>query len=389
MQTVDGFRMNSLGVALIGTGFMGKCHAMAWRNLRAVYGDVIPEIRLEVLAEAELERAEQKAGEFGFSRATSDWRRAVNDSAVDIVSITTPNGMHHVMAMEALRSGKHVWCEKPMAVTLDQARDMAQEAAFRPGQITALGYNYLQNPAIRQARKLIEQGAIGRLIDFRGTVDEDYLADPQLAWTWRMSLREAGLGTLSDITCHLLSLASYLVGPVKKVCALTSTAYEMRPLGDGSERSARVENEDIAHALLQFVDGTPGVIQSSRAAHGRKGLIRFELHGSAGMIAFDQERMNELQLYVADGPKETRGFRTILTGPVHEPYGLFCPAPGHQLGFNELKVIEAANFVSAIRGEHAHLVDFNAGFVIEKTIHAIARSAHTGCWLTTDETGHN
>lgn len=382
-RTGFGEMKKTLGVAVIGTGFMGKCHALAWRNVRAVFGERATDVRLEVLADASAELAQAKAAEMGFARATSDWRAAIADPAVDVVSITTPNGMHHEMALEALALGKHVWCEKPMALTLDEAEAMALAAAAARGSVTALGYNYLQNPALQLAKKLIGEGAIGRIIDFRGAVDEDYLADPALAWTWRMKLGEAGLGTLGDLTCHLISLAHYLAGPIVEVSALTSIAHVTRPLGDGSGKTGAVENEDTAHALVRFASGAPGTLQSSRVAHGRKNLIRVEVHGSEGMIVFDQERLNELQLYTATGPKETRGFRTILTGPAHAPYGLFCPAPGHQLGFNELKVIEAANIIAAIRGETAHLVDFAAGLAIEKVVHTIARSAAERRWLAT------
>ncbi|MCA0422026.1 MAG: Gfo/Idh/MocA family oxidoreductase [Proteobacteria bacterium] len=372
--------MKPLRIALIGTGFMGKCHALAWRNLRAVFGAGIPDIHLEVLAESNSELAAQKAAEFGFARSTDDWRAAVNDPVVDLVSITTPNGMHREMAVAALNAGKHVWCEKPMALTLADAGVMAA-AAKEAGRVTALGYNYLQNPAILTARRLIDEGAIGRIIDVRGAVDEDYLADGGKPWSWRMTLAEAGLGTLGDITCHLVSLLHYLVGPITEVAALTAVAHENRPLADGGGATGVVENDDIAHALVRFASGVGGVLQSSRVAHGRKNLIRIEIHGSLGMIVFDQERLNELQLYTADGPAETRGFRTILTGPQHAPYGLFCPAPGHQLGFNDLKVIEAANIVAAIEGRPSHLIDFASGYRIEAVIHAIACSAQEQRWL--------
>lgn len=371
----------SIGVALIGTGFMGKCHALAWRDVRAIFGADMPEIRLEILADADPQTGQTRACEFGFRRAVADWRMAVDDPAVDVVSITSPNGLHHEMALAALTAGKHVWCEKPMALTLEQARDMANAAARHPASVTALGYNYLQNPAIRHARGLIADGVIGRIIDFRGAVDEDYLGDPQTPWSWRMKRAEAGLGVLGDLTCHLVSLAHDLVGPIERVCALTGVAYPTRPLADEPGGVGNVENEDVAHAIIRFSNGVPGVIQSSRVANGRKNLIRVEVHGSRGMIAYDQERLNELQLYTMDGPPSTRGFRIIQTGPRHAPYGSFCPAPGHQLGFNELKVIEAAALLNAIAGRPAHLVDFAKGFAIEQVIHAIARSSQAERWI--------
>ena len=213
-----------------------------------------------------------------------------------------------------------------------------------------VGYNYLRNPAFRHAQRLVEAGTIGRVVHFRGFVDEDYQADPELAWTWRARLAEAGLGTLGDLGCHLVSLACGLCGPIESLVAETATVHATRPLADGSGRAA-VENEDIASALVRFAGGVTGVlVELAVGAWGRKNRLGFEVHGTRGMIVFEQERMNELQLYVNEGPAGEQGFRTILTGPAHPPYAGFTPAPGHQLGFNDLKVIEAAELLRAIAG---------------------------------------
>jgi predicted dehydrogenase len=223
-----------VGVELIGTGFMGKCHALA----------LAP--RLELLCDTPAERAGAIAAQFGFARATGDWRALVADPAVELVSITTPNRLHREMALAALAAGKHVWCEKPLALTLAEAEEMAAAAA-RAGVVTMVGYNYLRNPAFRHAQALVAAGRIGRPVHFRGWVDEDYQADPELPWTWRAKLSEAGLGTLGDLGCHLVSLAVGLMGQVESLVAETATVHASRPLPDGSGRAA-VENEDIARA---------------------------------------------------------------------------------------------------------------------------------------------
>jgi predicted dehydrogenase len=367
-----------LSVGLIGTGFMGKTHALAWRNVKAVMGGVMGAVaspRLEMLCDTP-DRAAPMADQFGFARATSDWQALCADPRVDVVSITTPNGLHHPMALEALRHGKHVWLEKPMALTLAQAEEMT-EAAARAGVVTMVGYNYLSNPAFTHAQRLIAEGVIGRVFQFRGWVDEDYQADPTLPWTWRAKLAEAGLGALGDIGSHLISMAHGIVGPIDSLIADMQTVYATRPLPDGSG-TGTVENEDAAQVLLRFTSGAQGSLVISRSAWGRKSRLGFEVHGDSGMIIFDQERMNELQLYVNEGPRATQGFRTILTGPAHPPYGEFCPAPGHQLGFNDLKIIEASRLLRGIAGLEPATPGFADALKIERVIHAIADSARAG-----------
>jgi predicted dehydrogenase len=367
--------MADIGVGLIGTGFMGKAHALAYRAVRAVMGDV-PGVRLVALAEVPLDKAQAYAAQFGFERATADWRDLIADPAVEVLSITTPNGLHRQISEAALAAGKHVWCEKPMALTLADARSM-EAAARASGRKTQLGYNYIHNPAYAHACHLVAGGEIGRVVHVRGWVDEDYQADPSLPWSWRAKLADAGLGALGDIGCHLISLLTGLVGPLDSVVGEIDTIHKTRPLPDGSGHGA-VENEDTASALLTFASGVKGVMTASRSAWGRKSRLGFEVHGTEGMVVFDQERMNELHLFRNRGDKATQGFTTILTAPEHPPYGAFCPAPGHQLGFNDQKVIELAGFLRAIRDNTRPPLDFTAGLEIEKAIHAIALSAHQG-----------
>lgn len=372
--------MTSFGIGLIGTGFMGKCHALAWNAVKATFGDV-PQPRLVILCDLDPEKATAHAAQFGFARATTNWRDVIADPAVDIVSITSPNSEHREMALAALAAGKHVWCEKPMALTLADAEAMAAAAASAPGR-TLLGYNYAQNPAIGHAKRLIEAGDLGRVLHFRGSVDEDYMADGDLPWSWRCRLETAGLGVLGDIMCHLVSIAIHLVGPVESVSADFDIAHKHRPVpGAPAGTMGDVENEDIAHALVRFKAGFTGVLAASRVAWGRKNHLAWEVHGSRGNLICDQERMNELQLFTADGPEATRGFRTILTGPMHAPYDRFCPAPGHGLGFNDLKVMEAAHFLRVITAGETPLIDFARGLHIERVIHGIAQSAATRNWV--------
>jgi len=254
--------MAELGIGLIGTGFMGKAHALAFGAVKAIMGDV-PTPRLELLCDTPLTQAQKMAGQFGFARATDDWKALVNDGRVDIVSITTPNFLHHEIAMAAIAAKKHVYCEKPLSLTLEQAAQMAGAAA-RAGVKTMVGYNYLKNPAFIHAQRLIGEGAIGDIVHFRGWVDEDYQADPDLPWSWRAKIADAGLGALGDLGCHLVSIAYGLAGPIDSLIADMQTIHKTRSLPDESGR-ARVENEDSASALVRFKSGVHGSLATSRA----------------------------------------------------------------------------------------------------------------------------
>jgi len=367
-------------VGVIGTGFMGKCHCLAYGATKATFRDG-PEPVPTTLCDIEPDGLEAKADAFGFERFTMDWRTVIVDPSIDAVSITTWNGTHCEIAVAALSAGKHVWCEKPMGLSLKDAEDMAT-AARRSGRVAILGYNYVHNPVVMLARRLVRSGVIGSVFDFRGQIDEDYMADPGVPWTWRMSRKEAGLGVLGDLMCHLVSIALFLVGPITGVAAQARTVHRTRRTMAPPHTPEEVDTEDHVHALVRFASGATGSMASSRIAHGRKNLLRFEVHGTKGTIAFNQERLNELEVYIAEGPPETRGFRRILSGPDHPPYGAFCPAPGHQLGFNDLKVIEAAHFLRCIGGQERPLIGFEEGLAIERVIHGMAASSADCPWIS-------
>ncbi|HVO21203.1 MAG TPA: Gfo/Idh/MocA family oxidoreductase [Anaeromyxobacter sp.] len=369
--------MTEIGVGLVGTGFMGDCHAQA---LAAVGGLFEPALRprLELVADVTAERAGRAARKFGFRRATTDWRALVNDPAVGLVSITSPNALHKEMALAAVAAGKHVWCEKPLALDGADAAELARAAAAR-GVVTLVGYNYLRSPAIQHARRLIERGELGEPTYFRACFDEDYLASPDKPFSWRCERAAAGTGTLGDMGSHALCLGRFLLGEVAEVCADMATTVARRPLPGGGERA--VENEDIAHALLRFQRGVIGTVGTSRVAWGRKNGFDFEVHGTGGTLRFTQERFNELQLFLPGEPDDRNGFRTILTGPAHPPYGRFNPATGHGLGFNELKVAEAAELLAAIAGQGKAYPDFGEAAAIEAVMDAMVESTAQRRWV--------
>ncbi len=368
--------MDHIGVGLIGTGYMGKCHALAWNGVRPVFGDG-PRPRLVHLGEVSADLAARRADEFGFARSSGDWRAVIADPEVDVVSITTPNQFHAEMAVAALQAGKHVWCEKPMAVALADAEAMAA-AARSSGKVAVLGYNYIQNPVIRHIGALLAEGAIGAVNHIRLEMDEDFMADPDALFYWK-SEASSGYGALDDFGVHPLSLIHTLFGPVTAVMAQMARPFADRPQKDGSRRA--VETFDIASVLFEVGDAISGVMALNRSAWGRKGRIALQIFGSKGTMSYDQERMNEFQLYLASDRPGDQGFRTVLTAPIHAPYDRFIPAPGHGLGFNELKIIECHELLAAIAGKKARVIDFDAGLLIERTVHAMARSHHERAWV--------
>jgi predicted dehydrogenase len=370
--------MVGVGVGLVGTGYMGKCHALAWNSVASVFGDV-ERPRLVGLAEIDSDLARRKAAELGFATSTGNWRDLLSYPEVHVISITTPNQFHAEMAIAALEAGKHVWCEKPMATSLADAERMlaAQRAS---GCVAVMGYNYIQNPLIRHIAALLREGAIGEVTHIRVEMDEDYMADPEEPFYWK-SEAASGYGALDDFAVHPLSLLSVLVGLPVEVIAAMAKPYADRSACGGARRV--VENHDIANVLMTFEGGLSGVLMANRSAWGRKGRIFVQIYGSNGSILYDQERMNEFQLYDRSGNPANHGFRSVLTSGHHPVYGKFVPAPGHGLGFNDLKIIECHELLKAIAGQAAHVVDFEKGLEIERSVHAMARSHEARTWVST------
>ena len=367
-----------LGVGLIGTGFMGKCHALAFRSAPAIFPDS-PRLNLAVLADVDPTVAKNAADAFGFARATNDWRDLVNDAAVDIVAITSPNFLHQEMAETAITTGKHVYCEKPLALNAAGAEAMTKSAEAS-GVKTLVGYNYLHNPLIKLAEEIIGSGEIGEIVHFRGAHYEDYLADPEAPFTWRSSKAKSGAGVVADLGSHIISLARRLVGEIAAVQSVLEIVVKERPLLGDPGRRAKVEVDDQAQMLLRFREGQTGTIEASAVAAGRKMHLAFEITGSKGTLAFDQERMNELRLFRFGDDTSRDGFKTILAGPSHAPYNRFCPAPGHGLGFNDLKVIEVAHLLDGIANGTPLDPDFRSAWQIAEVVDAAIRSDAEQAW---------
>ncbi|MEX2124119.1 MAG: Gfo/Idh/MocA family oxidoreductase [Woeseia sp.] len=371
----------NLGFGLIGTGFMGRTHAIALHSVATVF-DGIQAPRLVCVADQDLPGATRAARDLRFEQGTADWTELLDDPAIDVVDICAPNFLHYPMAQAALKAGKHVYCEKPLALGVPEAAELAA-LAHQSGVVHAVGLNYTTNPLVQTAREIIAAGEIGEPVSFTGRYFEDYMASKGTPFSWRCDRSLAGAGALADLGSHLINMLHFLLGRPKRLCGDCRTVIPTRrDPASGADRT--VENEDIARALLELESGLPATLEISRVATGYKCGLQFEVFGTHGSIAFDQERMNELRLYTA-GPNAARaGFKTLLAGPAHPDYGRFCPAPGHGLGINDLKVIEIRNLIRAIEQDEPFQPDFDEGLRVQKIMEAIEESSAARAWVELD-----
>ena len=371
--------MKPIGIGVIGTGFMGKAHSIAYSASASVFGTGLRP-NLEIVCDLSPERASQRATDLGFSRYSADWRDVVNDDAVDLISVCTPNDTHAEIAIAALNAGKHVWCEKPMSTNLNDSAAMASAAKASKGK-TIVGYNYTKNPAVTHARRLIESGIIGDVAGFFCRYDVDNEADGNRPWSWRMSRDQSGTGANGDVLCHVISVAHYLTGStISKVVGDYAIVHKKRSDPDNAKATKTVDNDDMVSALVHFKNGVHGHIGASRVTWGRKCGLRWEVQGTKGTITFDQERLNELQLFTRQDDPATDGFRTILTGPHHAPYSAFLPNGGHSLGYMDVKICELHDLLTSIETGKKIWPDFDSALVIEQVMDAVDRSAMSGTW---------
>jgi predicted dehydrogenase len=367
-----------LRIGCIGSGFMGKAHAFGYTTAARVF-DLAYEPELRTLADINEEAAAKAAAALGFANSTSNWRTIVGDPDIDVVNVTAPNALHKEMALAAIAAGKHVYCEKPLAPLALDAHEMA-EAAKAASVKTQVGFNYLCNPMVGLAREMIAARELGEIRSYRGVHAEDYMADANGAFTFRHDL--AGGGALADVGSHALATAEFLMapatGPITKVMGDCVTMIPERPDGKGGKR--RVKVDDVGRAFLRFENGATGSIEGNWIATGRKMQHDFEVYGTKGALAFTQERFNELHFFSTEDRLGRQGFRRIEAGPDHPPYGLFCVASGHQLGFNDLKAIEVAGFLDALAGRRPEPFNFRAGLRIQTPVETIDASSREGAW---------
>jgi predicted dehydrogenase len=366
----------TLRFALIGAGFIGRIHGLALGAVNHVFGRSSVAVEPTVLIDADAAVAERQGRQLGFQRWGTDWAAAIDD--VDAVIIAVPSFMHREIALAAIERGKHLLCEKPVGCSAAESEAIA-EAAARAGVCNGVGFTYMRAPMVQHAVRLVQEGVIGRPLTFRGWHAEDYLADGEAPFAWRLDASLAGrCGALGDLGWHIISIARALCGPVRALSGLVSTAYPTRPLQPGGSERRQVENEDWAAATVRFDSGVTGTIEASRIAHGRRMDIGFELTGTEGTLAFDGERANELQLYRAGDKPGADGFRRILISGAHPDYGAFLPAPAHGLGFNDLKTIELHHFREAVAAGRNLDPDLGEAVRIARICEAIHASSETG-----------
>lgn len=380
-----------LNIAMIGGGFMGKAHAMAYAAMPMFFWPAPAVPARTVLVDVSDELAEEGRQRYGFKESSSDWKAVVKRDDIDIVDIVTPNNSHAEIAIAAAAAGKHIICEKPLARSGDEARTM-RDAIAKAGVVNMVAFNYRRTPAVALAKRYIEEGRIGRILNFRGTYLQDWSADPNGPLSWRFQKEIAGSGALGDIATHVVDMARYLVGEIAAVNAILKNYVATRPLQsggldklgasdkqDGGPRG-EVDVDDEVMTLLRFSGGAVGSIEATRNAYGRNNFLTFEVHGTEGSILFNYERRDELQVMFAADGADARGFRTVYTGPAH-PYGDgLWPIPALGIGYGETKIIECRDLIEAVVTGKKASPDFDDGYRIARIADAILESGDSQQW---------
>ncbi|MCE4048905.1 Gfo/Idh/MocA family protein [Bacillus sp. Au-Bac7] len=373
-------------IGLIGAGWMGKAHTNSFVNALLDFGPEYGKPIFEVVSDVSAEAAQKASETLGYSRWTTNWQDVVTDEHIDIVDIATPNAFHYEIAKAALENGKHVYCEKPLTLSSEQSLELA-EIAKAKGVVNYVGYNNVMNPASAYIKELVDTGKLGDIVGFFGTYAQDSLLDPNLPITWRHINKYSGSGALGDLGSHLLSVSQFILGNIESVNATAKTIFKQRPSSPGSLTLAEVENEDIIAILTNYENGAVGTISSSRIAAGRKNYLTYEIQGTKGTVHYSLERMNEVNVYFTSDNSADRGFRTVFLGPDHKGYSAFYPAAGIAIGYNDMKVLEAHELLSALSKGTAYACDFEFGAQIDKTVDAILASAVQQQWVRVNEVG--
>lgn len=387
--------MKNLGISMVGTGFMGKLHTLAVQSYPVYYYPPKLNVTLECVAATNQEAAERAKGQFGFSRCTADWRELLEDGRTDAVIVSTPNHLHKPIAIEAIKAGKHVFCEKPLGMNAQEAYEM-YEAAKTAGVVHAVGHNNRALSGIRMMKKLIDNGELGEIYSMQMRYIQSWGLNPEAPMQWRFDSSKAGTGTLGDTGSHALDIGRYLLGDYKKVISLNRTIVKERSVAKGALLSKvptrdqivgrqKVDVDDDIKALVEFESGVNATLWSSRFCIGHEDTLDIEVYGSKGSARFSRERPNELEYYCGTDPDDLRGFRKIKMGPEH-PNGELWPMADLGVGYVEQKCVEYKDFFEAIASNDTSKVSVNFydGFKVCQVIDAIKRSSELGEWVTID-----
>src|SRR3954469_596793 len=390
MQSIaNGERVNrQIGIGVIGLGWMGRVHSASYRRVLEHFPELGVTPRLVVASDlSDTRRAH--AARIGFERTVTDWRAVLEDPAVDLVSITVPNAMHREVAVAAAEAGKHIWVEKPAGRGAADA-EAVYDAVRRAGVINGVGFCYRFAPAVAHAQALIAAGEIGEVTHYRGTCLADYANRPDSAASWRFFRADAGSGALGDLMAHVVDLTHFLVGPIERLSGRTATVIPRRPpqpMGEGThftrvetDELVEVENEDWAAAQVEFAGGTVGSIEASRVVVGPRVGLGFEVPASRGSLCWGLERMNELRRYSLRDDGGDEGYATVLVGPQHPGFAHFQPGAGVPMGYDDLRVAEAANLLAQIRDGEQRGPGLAEMVATAQVLAAIERSAETGAW---------
>jgi len=383
--------MKTLQVGLIGAGFMAKAHAIAYAGMPIFFWPAPAVPHKKVIADVTQERADEAAAQFGFDKGSANWKEVINDPSIDIIDICTPNNAHAEIAIAAAEAGKHILCEKPISRTVEEAKQM-YHAVKKAGVVNQLAFNYRMTPAVQLAKKYIDEGSIGEILDFRGTYLQDWSADPESPLSWRFQKEICGSGAFGDIGTHTVDMLRFLLGEFTEVNARFATYVKERPVqtglvdnlgtvkGGSNAPRKKVEVDDQCCLVLKTASGAFGTIEATRNAWGPNNYITFEIHGRLGSLYFNYERRDELQVCFASDPGDRRGFRTVYTGPAH-PYGAnLWPIPALGIGYTETKIVEMYKFIDAIVNNKQVSPNFADGYQIELLGEAAFKSAQSGTW---------
>ncbi len=384
--------MTEINVALLGYKFMGKAHSNAFRQVRRFFPGKL-EPRMKVLCGRDEAAVAAAARQFGWEEYDTDWRRVVERKDIDVVDVSTPGNRHAEMAIAAARAGKHIICEKPLANSLADAKDMLA-AVEKAGVKHMIMHNYRKIPAVAFAKKLVEDGKIGEAYHYHGAYLQDWIMDPNFPLVWRLEKKFAGSGALGDIGAHAIDFARYLNGEFGSVVSQMTTFFKQRPLvgagagswgAKGSKGKGKVTVDDDANFLARFKNASVGVFESSRFAGGRRNYNTFQIYGSKGSLAFNLERMNELEYYDRTDKQADQGFKTIMvTESVHPYVGAWWP-PGHIIGYEHTFVHAVADFLTALEKDTMPSPNFRDGVKNQAVLDAVERSAKSGRWEKVSE----
>ncbi|GGX71070.1 Gfo/Idh/MocA family protein [Streptomyces anandii] len=381
--------VNTLGVAVVGFGWMGRVHTQAYARVLHHFPRLPLRPRLVSVADEVPGRAEEAAARYGFDSATRDWREVVADPRVEAVSVTAPNFLHREIGVALAEAGKHLWIEKPVGLTADDARAVA-DAAAKARVAGTVGFNYRNAPAVAAAREMLAAGEIGAVTHVRIRLLSDYAAHPDGALTWRYERERGGSGVLGDLASHGVDLARHLLGEIDSLAADTAVFVpeRARPAGAtaGHTRAAGgvlgpVENDDYVSCLLRFASGARGVLEASRVAVGEQNNYGFEIHGTEGALFWDFRRMGELG--VSRGAAyQDQPVATVYVGPGHGEYGAFQPGSANAMGYDDLKVVEASHFLRSIADGAPHGATLEDAVASAAALDAMARSATERTWVS-------